>query len=81
MTKKVVQQGAVSAKLIGRWEQVGQKLAALAEEIPESKFDYRPAHDVRTSAEVLRHVAFWSHYVADAAREKGRRHHQRTSER
>jgi|SRR5215471_12591013 len=68
MTTKVVQQGTVSANLIGRWERAGQKLAALAEEIPESKFDYRPAHDVRTFAEVLRHVAFWNHHVADLAR-------------
>ena len=30
--------------------------------------DYRPANDVRTVAEVLRHLAFWNHYVADSAR-------------
>ena len=68
MTTKVVQQPTVSAKLIGRWEQVGQKLAALAEEIPESKFNYRPVDGIRTFAEVLRHVAFWNRYVADSAR-------------
>ena len=68
MATKVVQQRTVSAKLIGRWEQAGQKLVALAEVIPESKFDYKPAGDVRTFAEVLRHVAFWNRYVADSAR-------------
>jgi len=68
MGTKVVQQELVSAKLIGRWEQVGQKLAALAEEIPEGKFDYRPVDGIRTFAEVFRHVAFWNQYVADSAR-------------
>src|SRR5262249_28141970 len=41
-------QGIVSAKLIGRWEQIGQKLTALAEEVPESNFDYKPVEGVRT---------------------------------
>jgi hypothetical protein len=68
MATKVVQQGTVSAKLIGRWEQVCQKLTALAEEVPENKFDYRPVQVVRTFADVLRHVAFWNQYVADSAR-------------
>jgi uncharacterized damage-inducible protein DinB len=70
MATKAVQQGTISAKLIGRWEQVGQKLTALAEEVPESKFDYRPMDGVRTFADVLRHVAFWNRYVADSARGK-----------
>jgi len=68
MSAKVVQQQTVSAALIGRWEQVGQKLAALAEEIPDSKFNYRPVDGTRSFAGVLRHVAFWNRYVADAAR-------------
>jgi hypothetical protein len=68
MATKVVQQGTVSAKLICRWEQVCQKLTALAEEVPENKFDYRPVQVVRTFADVLRHVAFWNQYVADSAR-------------
>jgi hypothetical protein len=68
MATKVVQQGTVSDKLIGRWEQVCQKLTALAEEVPENEFDYRPVQAVRTFADVLRHVAFWNQYVADSAR-------------
>src|SRR5258708_27740653 len=68
MATKVVQQGTVSAKLIGRWEQVCQRLTALAEEVPGNKFDYRPVQVVRTFADVLRHVAFWNQYVADSAR-------------
>ena len=68
MATKVVQQGTVSAVLIGRWGHVCQKLAALAEVVPSNKFDYRPAVNVRTFAEVLRHVAFWNRYVADSLR-------------
>ena len=67
MTTKAVQQGAVSAKLIERWEQVCQKLTALAEAVPENQFDYRPIDDVRTFADVLRHVSFWNRYVTDSA--------------
>jgi uncharacterized damage-inducible protein DinB len=67
MATKAIQFETLSSKLIGRWEQVGQKVAALAEEVPESKFDYKPSEGVRTFADVLRHVAFWNHYVADSA--------------
>jgi uncharacterized damage-inducible protein DinB len=70
VTPKAIQQETLSAKLIGRWEQAGQKLVALAEEVPENKFDYGPADGVRTLADVLRHVAFWNRYVADSARGK-----------
>lgn len=70
MATKPIRQETVSEKLIGRWEQVCQKLIALAEAVPASKFDYCPAEGVRTVADVLRHVAFWNFYVADSARGK-----------
>jgi DinB superfamily len=67
MSTKVVPERGISVTLIGRWEQFGQKLTALAEGVPENKFDYRPVDGVRTFADVLRHVAFWNQYVADSA--------------
>ena len=67
MASKATQQESVSTKLISHWQQVGEKLAVLAEAIPENKFEYRPVDSVRTPAEVLRHVAFWNRYVADCA--------------
>jgi uncharacterized damage-inducible protein DinB len=67
MTTKAIQEETMSSKLIERWDQVGKKLAALAEEVPENRFDYRPADGVRTLEEVLRHVAFWNVYVRDVA--------------
>jgi hypothetical protein len=68
MVTKAVRRVTASSKLIDRWEQVCQKLVALAEEVPEIKFEYRPVTDVRTFADVVRHVAFWNRYVADCAR-------------
>ena len=70
MSVKVLAQEDISTKLIGHWEQVCQKLEALAEEFPAQKFDHKPATGVRNVAELLRHVAFWNHYVADKARGK-----------
>lgn len=60
----------ISSTLINHWEQAGEKLATLAAEIPENKFDYRPKDGLRSAADVLRHVAFWNRYVADRARGK-----------
>jgi uncharacterized damage-inducible protein DinB len=57
-----------SAMLISRWEQAGNKLAAIADAFPADAYEFRPAEDVRTVGEVLRHVAFWNLYVAAVAR-------------
>src|SRR5690348_3454744 len=70
MATQPVQQETVHSKLIAQWDQVCQKLLALAEEIPAAKFDYKPETDVRTVADVLRHVAFWNDYAAESARGK-----------
>jgi hypothetical protein len=53
--------------LIHRWNDVGEKIVRMAEEFPENKFDYRPAADVRTFGDVLRHVGFWNLYVIKTA--------------
>lgn len=63
-------QRSPSIKLINRWEGINQKLAALADDLPENKFEYRPVEGIRTFAAVLRHVAFWNRYVADSVRGK-----------
>lgn len=70
MAAKAIQQETISNKLVTRWKEANEKLAALAQEVPESKYDYRTVDGVRTFAEVLRHVAFWNRYVADSARGK-----------
>ncbi len=50
--------------LVAGWQDIGNRIAALAEAFPADRFDYRPAPDVRTFAEQLRHVAFWNEYTA-----------------
>ena len=66
MPAKATQEETVSSKIFGRWEKVAQKLTDLADAIPEKAFDFKPGGELRTSADVLRHVAFWNHYVADS---------------
>lgn len=70
MSTKTIQEDALAFKLMGHWEQVCGKIAALAAEMPKNKFDFTPTEGVRTLAGVLRHIAFWNRYVADMARGK-----------
>jgi hypothetical protein len=51
-----------------RWTDIGDKLVALAEAVPEESYDYRPVPEVRSFAEQLRHVAFWNDYLRDTLR-------------
>lgn len=54
--------------LLQQWNDIGEKVVKLAEGFPEDKSDYRPVADVRTFADVLRHVGFWNQYVTKSAR-------------
>jgi hypothetical protein len=58
----------MSTVLETRWTEIGDKLVALAESIPEESYGYRPLPEVRTVAEQLRHVAYWNDYVCDKLR-------------
>ncbi|HEU4586940.1 MAG TPA: DinB family protein [Gemmatimonadaceae bacterium] len=51
-----------------RWSDIGDKLVALAESVPEESYDYRPVPEIRTFAEQLRHVAYWNDYLRDTLR-------------
>lgn len=66
MTAKPEQNDSLAAMLIAKWEELAQKIASLAVEIPEEKFEYRPVEGARTFGGVLRHLAFWHQYVADS---------------
>jgi uncharacterized damage-inducible protein DinB len=68
MTAKIGERQALSNHLTGRWEQAGAKLADLAREFPEDRYEAAPAAGVRTFGDVLRHIAFWNQYVAQTAR-------------
>jgi len=69
MNAKTQKETAVTM-LIGQWNQLGRKVADLAEEFPEEKYEAAAAKDVRTFGGVLRHLAFWHQYLADTARGK-----------
>ena len=58
----------MSRVLETRWTDVGDRLVALAESVPEESYDYRPVPEVRSFAEQLRHVAFWNDYLRDTLR-------------
>ena len=68
MTAKTDERQALSIHLITRWEQTAAKLADLAREFPEERYETAPAAGIRTFGDVLRHVAFWNQYVAQTAR-------------
>lgn len=52
--------------LTARWEAASGKFAALAEAIPEGKFESELVKGARTCGDVLRHVAYWNLYFADS---------------
>ena len=66
--KTTTEKQALSKMLIEHWEQTGSKLAQLAEELPEDKFEIAAVAGLRTPGDVLRHVAFWNRYVAAVVR-------------
>ncbi|HEU4584737.1 MAG TPA: DinB family protein [Gemmatimonadaceae bacterium] len=51
-----------------RWSDIGDKLVALAESVPEESYGCRPVPEIRTFAEQLRHVAYWNDYLRDTLR-------------
>ena len=54
--------------LMTRWAEIGDKMVKLAEAFPEDRYDARPAPEVRSFADQLRHVAFWNRYVQKTLR-------------
>jgi uncharacterized damage-inducible protein DinB len=54
--------------MVTRWSEIGDKIVKLAEAFPEDRYDARPAADIRTFADQLRHVAFWNRYVQKTLR-------------
>jgi uncharacterized damage-inducible protein DinB len=46
-----------SAVILAGWNDIGNKLVAMAEDWPEAKYTYRPNDGVRTFGQVLLHIA------------------------
>lgn len=48
-----------------QWNEIGRKLVAIAEDLPEDKYDYKPNPDSRTFRAVLVHVSASMYYFTD----------------
>src|SRR5499427_10603510 len=56
-----------SAAVLEQWNDIGKKLIAIAEDLPEDKYDYKPNPDSRTFVAQLLHVSASMYYFTDFA--------------
>ena len=56
-----------SQAVLEQWNDIGRKLIAIAEDLPEDKYDYKPNADSRTFEAVLLHVSGSMYYFTDPA--------------
>jgi hypothetical protein len=59
-----------SGEVLEQWNEIGRKLIAIAEDLPEDKYDYKPNPDSRTFRAVLIHVSASMYYFTDPAQSK-----------
>ena len=59
-----------SGAVLEQWNEIGRKLIAIAEDLPEDKYDYKPNPDSRTFRAVLVHVSASMYYFTDPAQNK-----------
>ena len=53
--------------VLDSWNEIGQKLVAMAEDFPEDKYDFKPTPAQRSFAEQLLHAAGASYYFTNPA--------------
>jgi uncharacterized damage-inducible protein DinB len=56
-----------SQAILEQWNEIGRKLVAMAEDLPENKYDYKPHPDSRTFVAQLLHVSASMYYFTDVA--------------
>lgn len=56
-----------SQLLLDQWNDIGRKLIAMAEDMPEDKYDFKPNPAQRTFAESLLHAAGANYYFTNLA--------------
>lgn len=59
-----------SEAVLEQWNEIGRKLIAIAEDLPEDKYDYKPNPDSRTFEALLIHVSASMYYFTDPAQNK-----------
>jgi uncharacterized damage-inducible protein DinB len=57
-----------SKVLLDSWNDIGRKLIAMADDMPEDKYDFKPTPAQRTFAEQLLHAAGANYFFIDAAK-------------
>lgn len=53
--------------LLGQWNEIGNKVIAMAEDWPEDKLNYRPNDQVRTFGQIILHLAASNYYATNPA--------------
>ena len=59
-----------SEAVLEQWNEIGRKLIAIAEDLPEEKYDYKPNPDSRTFQALLLHVSASMYYFTDPAQKQ-----------
>jgi uncharacterized damage-inducible protein DinB len=59
-----------SQAVLETWNDIGRKLIAIAEDLPEDKYDYKPNPDSRTFLAQLVHASASMYYFTDVAQGK-----------
>ena len=59
-----------SQAVLESWNDIGKKLIAIAEDMPEDKYDYKPNPDSRTFVAQLIHASASMYYFTDTAQGK-----------
>jgi pimeloyl-ACP methyl ester carboxylesterase len=62
------------AVILGQWNDIGRKLIAIAEDLPEAKYDYKPNPQSRSFVQQLLHTAGAMYYFTDVAEGKQARY-------
>jgi hypothetical protein len=63
-----------SAAVLEQWNDIGRKLIAIAEDLPEDKYDYKPHPDSRTFVGNLLHASASMYFFTDTAQGKKARY-------
>jgi uncharacterized damage-inducible protein DinB len=59
-----------SEAVLEQWNDIGRKLIAIAEDLPEEKYDYKPNPDSRTFRALLLHVSASMYFFTDPAQKQ-----------
>src|SRR5215470_12739487 len=54
-----------SGAVLDQWNDIGRKIVAIAEDLPEDKYDYKPNPDSRSFVQALLHVSASMYYFTD----------------